>query len=59
MILTTHGDKTVRRIEVTMMPNPLTPTRDQHLISPHNINPESHTEVMRIKEMIKNYRNSG
>ena len=41
------------------MPNPLTPKRDQHLISPHNINPESCTKVMRIKEIIKNYRNSG
>ena len=34
--------------------NPLTPKSDQHLISPYNISPESHTKVMRIKEMIKN-----
>ena len=27
---------------------------DQHLISPHNITPESNIKVMRIKEMITN-----
>ena len=32
----------------------LTPKRDQHLISPYNITPESNINVMRIKEMITN-----
>ena len=32
--------------------NPLTPKSDYHLISPYNITPESHIEVMGIKEMI-------
>ena len=32
--------------------NPLTPNSDQHLISPHNITPEAHIQVTRIKEMI-------
>ena len=32
----------------------LTPKNDQHLISPHNITPESNIKVMRIKEMITN-----
>ena len=34
--------------------NPLTPKSDLHLISPYNIIPESHSKVMRIKEMITN-----
>ena len=34
--------------------NPLTPKSDQHLISPHNITPELHIKVLRIKEMITN-----
>ena len=34
--------------------NPVTPESDQHLISPYNIIPESHIEVMRMKEMITN-----
>ena len=34
--------------------NLLIPKSDQHLISPYNITPESHFEVMRIKEMITN-----
>ena len=34
--------------------NSLTFKSDQLLISPHNINPESHIKVMRIKEMINN-----
>ena len=32
--------------------NPLTPKRDEHLISPYNITPESHTKVTRIEKMI-------
>ena len=32
--------------------NPVIPKSDQHLLSPHNIIPESHIKVMRIKEMI-------
>ena len=34
----------------------LTPTCDQHLISPNSITPESHIKVMRIKETISNSR---
>ena len=34
--------------------NTSTPKKDKHLISPHNIIPESHITVMRIKEMITN-----
>ena len=34
--------------------NPLTPRSDLHLISPYNITPESHINVMEIKEMITN-----
>ena len=36
----------------------LTPTCDQHLISPNSITPESHIKVMRIKETISNSRSS-
>ena len=36
----------------------LTPTCEQHLISPNSITPESHIKVMRIKEMISNSRSS-
>ena len=32
--------------------NSLNPNSDCHLISPYNINPESHIKVMRIKEMV-------
>ena len=32
--------------------NSLTFKSDQHLISPHNITPESYIKVTRIKEMI-------
>ena len=32
--------------------NFLPPKSDKHLISPHNITPESHIKVSRIKEMI-------
>ena len=32
--------------------NPFTPKSDQHLISPYNINPESHITVMRIEKMV-------
>ena len=35
-----------------MLLNPVIPKGDQHLLSPHNIMPESHIKVMRIKEMI-------
>ena len=38
--------------------NLLTPKSDLHLISPNNITTESHINVMRIKEMITNKRNS-
>ena len=34
--------------------NPLHPKSDQHLISPHIIDPESNIKVMRRKEMITN-----
>ena len=36
--------------------NPLHPKSDQHLISSHNIIPESNIKVKRIKEMITNLR---
>ena len=36
--------------------NPLSSKSDQHLISSHNISPESHIVVMRIKEIITNER---
>ena len=29
---------------------------EMHQISPHNITPESHVQIMRIKEMINNER---
>ena len=32
--------------------NSLNPNSDYYLISPHNINPESHIKVMRIEEMV-------
>ena len=32
--------------------NSLNPKSDYYLISPYNINPESHIKVMRIKEMV-------
>ena len=38
--------------------NTLIPESDKHLISPFNITPESHIKVMRIKEMIINWRTS-
>ena len=38
--------------------NPLTPKSDKHLLSPHNITPESHAKVMRIKEKITNWGSS-
>ena len=41
-----HMDVRVEKV------NPLTPKRDQHLISPYNITPVSHIKVMRIKKMI-------
>ena len=38
--------------------NPVIPMSDQERISPHNISPESHIKVMRIKKMITNKRSS-
>ena len=38
--------------------NPLTLKSDQHLISPHNITPQSKFKDTRIKEMITNKRSS-
>ena len=38
--------------------NTLIPESDYHLISPFIITPESNIEVMRIKEMIINWRTS-
>ena len=34
----------------------LTPKSDKHLISPHNIIPESCSKVKRIKQIISSYR---
>ena len=42
------------RAEVVL--NPLIPESDQHLISPFNIIHESNIKVLRIKEMIMNWR---
>ena len=39
--------------------NSLTLLSDQHLISPHNITPESNIQVTGIKQIITNLRNSG
>ena len=36
----------------------LTNKGDLHLNSPYSITPESHIKVMRIKEVITNFRNS-
>ena len=41
---------------LTFTSNPVTPMSDWHLISPYNIIPESHIKVVRIKEMITNWR---
>ena len=58
-----HSDSTLLLLTVTRIYFLLTKTSlnhtltlmsDQHLISPHNITPESHIKVMRIKEMITN-----
>ena len=38
------------------MINPLGLKSDQHLISPYNITPKSHSNVTRIKEMITSKR---
>ena len=38
--------------------NPLIPKSDQHLISPFSIIPESNIKVMRIKEVIINWKTS-
>ena len=38
--------------------NPKTPKRDQLLISPYNMTPESNIKVTRIKEMINNLQSS-
>ena len=37
---------------------PLTSKSDMHPTSPYDITPVSHIKVMRIKEMINNYRSS-
>ena len=34
--------------------NSLIPKSDKHLISPYNITPKSHIQVVRIKEMVTN-----
>ena len=38
--------------------NHLTPKSDLHLISPYSVTTKSNIDVMRIKEMITNWRNS-
>ena len=43
-------------VKVTNSPLTFKPLSDQHIISPYNITPESHIEVMRIREMITNQR---
>ena len=62
-----HSDSTLLLLTVTRIyflltktsqNHPLTPMSDQHLLSPHNITPESHIKVMRIREMITNLRSS-
>ena len=45
-------------MKICTVNNTLIPESDQHLISPFNITPESHIKVMRIKEMIINWRTS-
>ena len=41
---------------LTFTSNPVTPMSDSHLISSHNITRESHVKVVRIKEIINNWR---
>ena len=43
---------------ITILFNLLTAKSDQHVISPYNIILKSHIKVMRIKEMVTNYRGS-
>ena len=50
------SQNTIATFQLEIQKNPLTPESDQHLISPFNITPESHIKVMRIKEMIINWR---
>ena len=38
--------------------NPSAPKSDKHLISPYHIPPESNMKVVRIEEMITNWRSS-
>ena len=47
----THPDDHTTQTKVPTI-NPLTPKSDKHLISPYNINSDSHIQVMGIKEMI-------
>ena len=55
-------DQTKRRrgaeVRVAASLNLLMPKSDQHLFSPNNITPELHIKVLRIKEMITNWRGS-
>ena len=38
--------------------DPLAPKSDKHLISPYNITPDSHITIMRLEQVITNYRGS-
>ena len=49
-------ERTMKWVLFSLSFNPLTSKGDQHLISPHNITPESHIKVMRIKEAITSIR---
>ena len=57
-----YCNKTVARkfvyIIIPFSMNPLTPKSDEHLISPHNIIPQSNNKDMSIGEMITNQRSS-
>ena len=48
---------TTRRVRIRRF-NLLISKKDQHLISPYSINPESNIKVTRIKEMITNKKKS-
>ena len=39
-------------VELEKEVNPLNSKSDKHLFSPYNITPESHSKVMRMKEMV-------
>ena len=49
-----RNSRLIMLCRVVLTLNPLIFKSDQRLISPYNINPESHIKVMRIKEMITN-----